>query len=97
MLYTTLYTLYSSQWRGQDFKNVWWVQMKILMVTPSYKSRSRPHMKTRSLERTPPQKKLDLRPWMEFLPERLCILLCLRKETLQILGSPLFATDYFQL
>ena len=34
---------------------------------------------------------------MEFLPERLCILLCLRKETLQILGSPLFATDYFQL
>ena len=31
--------------------------MKILMVTPSYKSRSRPLMKTRSLERTPPQKK----------------------------------------
>ena len=36
--------------------------MKILMVTPSYKSRSRPLMKTRSLERTPPKKKLDLRP-----------------------------------
>ena len=55
-LYTTLYTLCSSQWRGQDFKSGWWVQMKILMVTPSYKSRSRPFMKTRSLERTPPKK-----------------------------------------
>ena len=36
--------------------------MKILMVTPSYKSRSRPLMKTRSLERTPPQKKIGFAP-----------------------------------
>ena len=36
--------------------------MKILMVTPSYKSRSRPLMKTRSLERTPPRKKIGFAP-----------------------------------
>ena len=41
--------------------------MKILMVTPSYKSRSRPLIKTRSLERTPPQKKIGFAPLLEVL------------------------------
>ena len=44
--------------------------MKIIMVTPSYKGRPRPLMKTRSLERTSPQKNLDLRPCKQLKKEQ---------------------------